>query len=292
MNRYDHKNCDHYRQSCLNGKPRPYRIGRSIISQFHSLSTRSCLCNGERSKMSLSSGKGNSSTSGSGYASQGGTAMMKPQVLEKALIHRSPGSPKPVLHDFIQQESVQQGILTQELSSGHSESVMFDTPTRSALPSLPPSSVAEKTHEVGKLSEALDKLRQQQCTLTRYIRQLKYIRRQKGEERRLLRKRRSTLLREMNLSDSQAETSSSDDFIDDTADGLGTVETGVESYNAEEFIGSVGSNVASSAAVVIGETCDQSGSSTTEMFLVKDTSNAPVKAVLSSSRLPGVYCFL
>ncbi|KAM7535098.1 hypothetical protein Aperf_G00000091205 [Anoplocephala perfoliata] len=77
-------------------------------------------------------------------------------------------------------------------------------------------STVEKTHEVSRLSEEIEELTHHQARLTHYIRQLKYIRRQSKEEKRHLRRRLSALLLEMNQSDSQAETGSSDNFDDST----------------------------------------------------------------------------
>ncbi|KAL5971134.1 hypothetical protein TSMEX_001140, partial [Taenia solium] len=208
--------------------------------------------------MPLESDRDNASKSGSGQSNQEEVAIMEPRISEKGLAHRSPESLNSVLQESMQQESVQQSALAQGgPSTEHSESVVAGPSTRPTLLVSPLSSTVKKTHEVWELSEALDKLRQQQRILTHYIRQLKYIRRQacfKGEEKRLLRKRRSALLREMDLSDSQAETGSSDDFNDDTTDGLDPIETAVEGDNAGKFVISTSgssSNVVSSAVGVI-----------------------------------------
>lgn len=52
----------------------------------------------------------------------------------------------------------------------------------------------QKTHEVSKLSDEIEKLNEHQAKLTYYIRQLKFIRSQNKEEKRQLRRRRSVLL--------------------------------------------------------------------------------------------------
>lgn len=106
----------------------------------------------------------------------------------------------------------------------------------------------------------------------------------------------------MNLSDSQAETGSSDESNDDTADGSDPIDMAVEGDNAKGFfIGTSdsSSNVVS-AAGVIGEVrnqgrsaCQTSLSSVTEVVLDADTSSVTaVTTVLPTSGLSGDYCFL
>ncbi|VDK34904.1 unnamed protein product [Taenia asiatica] len=259
------------------------KAGRPTVSQFHPLSPRSssCATNG-RLRMPLESDRDNASKSGSGQSNQEEVAIMEPQISGKGLAHQSLESLNSVLQESMQQESVQQSALAQGgPSTEHSESVVTGPSTRPTLSVSPPSSTVKNIHEVWKLSEALDKLRQQQRTLTHYIRQLKYIRRQASH----LIAGAFTVL-EMDLSDSQAETGSSDDFNDETADGLDPIETAVEGDNAWEFVISTSgssSNVVSSAVGVIDEArtqrsaCQTSLSSVTEV--VPHTGASSVTAV-------------
>lgn len=180
MNHYGCNNCDYHHQNRLVRQSRRYYSSRPTVSKSHSLSPRSssCVTNGQ-SKLPLESDRDNASNSGSGPSNQEEAAVMDPQISGKGLVHRSPDSQNSVLQGSMQQETVQQSALTQKgPSKEHSESAMTGLSTRPTLSVLPLSSTVEKTHEVWELSEALDKLRQQQCTLTHYIRQLKYIRRQ------------------------------------------------------------------------------------------------------------------
>ncbi|KAL5109383.1 hypothetical protein TcWFU_008868 [Taenia crassiceps] len=279
LNRSSHQRVNHYRynnynshqQSCPVRQSEPHHSGRSTFSQSHTLLPRSnsYVTNG-RSRMPLESEKDNAPNFGSGKSGQEEATMVEPQVPLKGSPHQLPDSLNSALQESMQQESVQQSALAQDgASTEYSESALTVPSTRFTSSVLPPSSTVEKTHEVWELSEALDKLREQQCTLTHYIRQLKHIRRQKSEEKRLLRQRRSALLREMNLSDSEAETGSSDEFNDDIADGLDPIETVVEGDNAGEFVVSTSgssSNAPSLGAGIIAEAGDQ-GRSTCRTFL-------------------------
>ncbi|KAH9284207.1 hypothetical protein ECG_02986 [Echinococcus granulosus] len=299
MNRFDcNRTYDYHRQSYLVRHPRPYRSGRSSILQSHLCSPRSnSFVSNERPKISSESDRDNASRSDSWHTSQKEAPMVNTRISENELARQSPESPKSVPQNSMQQESAQHRLSAQEgPSTEYSVSVMTDPSARPTLSALPPSSTVEKTHEVWELSEALDKLRQQQHTLTHYIRQLKYIRQQKSEEKRLLRKRRSALLREMNLSDSQAETGSSDEFNDNTADGLGPIETVVEGHNFGEVVVSASgatSKVVPSAPEIVDEARDQSRpyrqpplSSVAEVMLDNVTSSASVvTTVLPASGL-------
>ncbi|VUZ53209.1 unnamed protein product [Hymenolepis diminuta] len=112
-------------------------------------------------------------------------------------------------------QSVDTSQLEQDKEDGEqnqSTSVLFSPSDRH----LAFMTTVQKTHEVSKLSDEIEELNEHQAKLTYYIRQLKFIRSQNKEEKRQLRRRRSVLLAEMNQSDSQAETGSSDEFDDST----------------------------------------------------------------------------
>ncbi|CDI98388.1 26s proteasome regulatory particle subunit [Echinococcus multilocularis] len=299
MNHFDcNRTYDYHHQSYLVRHPRPYRSGRSSMLQSHLCSPRSnSFVSNERPKISLESDRDNASRSDSWHTNQEEEPMVDTRISENELARQSPESPKSVPQNSMQQESAQQRLSVQEgPSTEYSVSVMTDPSARPTLSALPLSSTVEKTHEVWELSEALDKLRQQQHTLTHYIRQLKYIRQQKSEEKRLLRKRRSALLREMNLSDSQAETGSSDEFDDNTEDGLGPIETVVEGHNFGEVVVSASgatSNVVPSAPEIVDEARDRNRpyrqpppSSVADVMLDNVTSSASVvTTVLPASGL-------
>ncbi|VDD79235.1 unnamed protein product [Mesocestoides corti] len=86
----------------------------------------------------------------------------------------------------------------QEPQSSQQQSPTVPLSAAAAAPPFPPASNSAtfaKMHEVWEISEALDKLRNEQATISLYIRQLKQIRQERRAEKKILIQRRSVLLR-------------------------------------------------------------------------------------------------
>ena len=90
--------------------------------------------------------------------------LVQPELAQEELLHQEPANSSSLVQEEVPAESSQPAA---EASS------LLDT-----APAITSSDIVAKTHEIWEISEALDKLRQQQSTLTHYIRQLKFIRRQ------------------------------------------------------------------------------------------------------------------